>query len=61
MIDIEVKVLQETDLGIQVTDGDRDAWLPKSQIKITESTLPGYSDLITIHVPEWLAMKTELV
>lgn len=59
--DVEVLVTIVTigDLHMIVNDGDRDANLPLSQITYDEDAVEG--DEIEITLPEWLAMRTELI
>lgn len=53
-ITVEIKV--ETDKAILVSDGDVEAWLPKSQIVERIDLKDGYAELI---IPEWLAEDKE--
>jgi hypothetical protein len=59
MITLELKVIDLREKAARVSDGDREVWLPTSQIKIGESR-PG-SSITTIEIPEWLAIDKGLV
>lgn len=59
MIEFAVEKIHETELGLIVYDGDKEISLPKSQIKIIKG--PGFDDIMLIEVPEWLAMKEEMI
>lgn len=58
-IDITLDVVGETLGAYQVTDGDIFTWLPKSQVEPEKQCGPG--DTVSFEVPEWLAIKKELV
>jgi hypothetical protein len=61
-IDIEVTLHAETALAILVSDdGDEDTavWLPKSQIEYPGIAIKGF--VITVTLPEWLAMDKGLI
>lgn len=49
LIDIDCKILNETDKTIRIDDGTKKEWLPKSQI---ENNKDG-----TVTMPEWLAIE----
>ena len=60
IIDIEVKVHARTDKGIRVsaTGQQIDAeWLPLSQIEVQEVG----GGLVTVTLPEWLALEKGLI
>jgi hypothetical protein len=62
-VKINVTLLGRTDLAILVSDGQREAWVPLSQIEeeITEPT--GHFGLMTttaIIVPDWVAREKGL-
>lgn len=44
--------------ALLVTDGQTEAWLPKSQIEYDEDAEPG--DTVEIEAPEWLLIKKDL-
>jgi N-acetylglucosamine-6-phosphate deacetylase len=52
LIDIAVELKHETDKAYLVTDGSKDAWLPKSQCE--------YADGI-VTMEEWLAKDKGLI
>lgn len=61
LTDITVRLHQETERAILVSDdGDNDkaVWLPKSQVEFVQK--PG-SDVIEVTLPEWLATERGLV
>jgi len=51
------EIKKETDLAILFFDGEKEVWIPKSQI---ESRV-NYSDSVEIEIPAWLAEEKELV
>jgi len=53
--------MHQTDNAILVTDGNKEIWLPKSQISYDESIKYTRHDVILIEVPEWLAEKCEII
>ena len=60
LIDITVQKMHETDAAVLVTDttAEKSVWLPKAQIEIEASEVPG---LHTVTLPEWLAIEKGLV
>ena len=58
LIDVEVALKRETTAAILVNDGDRDVWLPKSQIEYEETKTKG---IWTVTLPEWLAQAKDLI
>ena len=60
LVDITVQKLHETDAAVLVTDTvpEKAVWLPKAQIEIEVSEVPG---LHTVTLPEWLAIEKGLV
>jgi len=62
-VEIDVEIHNETELGILIFDGDRTAWLPKSQLVDFDSDavtmIP--SQVMTITMPEWLAKAKGLI
>lgn len=53
IVDIACEIRSETERAIQIYDGERTVWLPRSQIEI------GHDG--TIAMPEWLAMEKGLI
>lgn len=54
--------LGETEMAVHLSNGDIDVWIPKSQIDKKKSMkYPEADDSIMITIPEWLAIKKELV
>ena len=58
LIDITVTKRHETASAVQIHDGDKLVWLPKSQIEI-EATGDGRTFIVTM--PQWLAEEKGLV
>lgn len=61
-IDIDVVIHAETALAILVSDNDLEdsaVWLPKSQVDYDERAKKG--DIITVTLPEWLAIDKGLI
>jgi hypothetical protein len=54
LIEISGEVLRETELAYHFSDGIRKVWLPKSQCQWSE-------DAGEMTMPEWLALKKELI
>ncbi len=52
LVDIECEVRAETERGVKIFDGDREVWLPKSQVEVVDGVAT---------MPEWLAIEKELV
>jgi hypothetical protein len=59
LCDITVELHHETPSAILVSDGKREAWLPKSQIEWTRLSQGGSA--IEVTLPEWLAREKELI
>jgi hypothetical protein len=57
-VEIDLLIKAETDNAFLVSDGDRDAWLPKSQIDYYEHEVE-IGNTITFMIPEWLAVEEE--
>ena len=57
-VEIKAIVEHETERAWKIFDGDRMAWLPKSQGAVTALCVSG---VYTFAVPEWLAIEKELV
>lgn len=47
----------DTDLAIKVFDGDKDFWLPKSQIQYDQTGV----DVVEVELPQWLAKEKGLI
>lgn len=60
LIDLDVQVLRETDKAAMVTLDvpDNGVWLPKSQIELNETGIAG---IVTVTLPEWLALDKGLI
>jgi hypothetical protein len=60
VIDLDVQVLHETDKAAMVTLDvpDNGVWLPKSQIELNETGIAG---IMTVTLPEWLALEKGLI
>lgn len=56
-IRINVKVVEQTDLALLVSDGRKEAWVPLSQIEDTIEEEDGMLgvNITAIIIPEWLA------
>lgn len=52
-IELDVKLLAETDKAIRVSDGITTEWIPKSQLEDEAEHLD--HGLVRIIIPEWLA------
>ncbi len=62
MIDVAVTFKRATDAAICVNDGDRDIWLPLSQIESDEDLRTAdEGDALELLVPEWLAKENGLI
>jgi hypothetical protein len=53
MVDIEAEVIHETERAWLLSDGDHEAWVPKSQVENNEDG--------TFTMPLWLAERAEFV
>jgi len=61
MVDIDIdEVVRTTDMAILVKIDDEEIWLPKSQIKVKETSISS-GDASKISVVEWLAMDKGLI
>ena len=54
LIEIACEVLSETDKAFRVSDGVKEAWLPKSQVEHHPEGDPRKRSSIMV-MPEWLA------
>lgn len=59
MVEVTVDIKKETPQAFLVTDGDIEAWIPKSQIN--RLTRVAYNNTTVIEIPEWLAEDRELI
>ncbi len=48
------KIAKETEKGICLTMGEKDQWLPKSQVEVNEADS-------TVSIPNWLAKDNDLL
>lgn len=58
LVDLSLNLITETKEAILVSDGKREAWLPKSQIEY-EVGKDGID--VTVTLPAWMATQKELV
>lgn len=58
LTEITVEIMASRKAALLVTDGQTEAWLPKSQIEYDEDAEPG--DTVEIEAPEWLLIKKDL-
>lgn len=60
LVDIDVQVLHETEKAALVTVDvpDNGVWLPKSKIELSETGIAG---IMTVTLPEWLALDKGLI
>ncbi len=59
-IEIEVEIRGRSKLALLVSsDGDSEAWVPKSQI--SDYTGPNVDEAESIFIPEWLATEKGLI
>ena len=54
----EIKVRPESGLAILFSDGDKEVWLPISQIEDEQENEDG---TVTLLIPEWLAEEKGLI
>ena len=52
LVDVSAELKRETDKAFLINDGDKEVWLPKSQVE---------RDRNTFTMPEWLAQEKELI
>lgn len=60
LTDITVRLVQQTERAILVTDSDdleKAVWLPKSQVEFVEKA----DGIVEVTLPEWLAIERGLV
>ena len=60
LIDLDVQVLRETEKAVLVTLDvpENGVWLPKAQIELNETVVRG---IMTLTLPEWLAIERGLI
>ena len=60
IIDIDVSIEARTEKAVLAHTGDKSkaAWLPLSQIEISET---GFPEIWTVTLPEWLALDKGLI
>lgn len=58
-IEVSVTFQRETDRAVLINDGDKDIWLPKSQIEIDDLLEEG--EPCKVLVAEWLAKEKGLI
>jgi hypothetical protein len=56
LIDMELEVRHVTERGVLVSDGEKEVWLPLSQVEINKET-----ETTVVTMPEWLAIEKELI
>ena len=62
LVDLEVSVVIDNPKyrSVLVTDGEREVWLPRSEIELEYSGGQN-AQTATVTMPEWLAIAKELV
>jgi hypothetical protein len=62
IIDVVLDVIREKADAFLVSDGDREVWLPKSQIGNADA-IEGFgpAENVTFVLPEWLATEKGLI
>jgi hypothetical protein len=60
IIDIDGAIEAQTTSAVMFHTGDKSeaVWLPRSQIEISET---GFAGIVTISLPEWLALNKGLI
>ncbi|MCK5607552.1 hypothetical protein KAR91_37055 [Candidatus Pacearchaeota archaeon] len=58
--DVSGEIVRITGQAILINDGDRDVWLPISQIENFDESWK-VKDTVDLEIPEWLAIEKELV
>jgi len=53
IVDIACEIRAETERAIQIFDGDKTVWLPRSQVEIGDDG--------TVAMPSWLATEKGLI
>lgn len=60
-IELAVTLVHESDRAVLVNDGDREAWLPKSQCEVEGGEYPAPGEAFTLYVAEWVAKEKGLI
>ena len=60
-IEVSVMFKRESNLAVLVNDGDKDIWLPKSQIDVEGGEFPEEGKSCELLVAEWLAKEKGLI
>lgn len=62
-VELDLEVVKITRWVLLVGDGNREAWLPKSLLRPFNDDVDDYEggESATLTVPEWLAIREELV
>lgn len=60
LVDLDVQVLHETEMAALVTLDvpENGVWLPKAKIELSETGIGG---IMTLTLPEWLALDKGLI
>jgi hypothetical protein len=54
IVDVPCTIKHETDLAVLINDGDKDYWLPFSQVEVDRTAN-------VVSMPEWLAIEKGLI
>jgi hypothetical protein len=60
-VEIEVHIVRRSASALLVHDGEREAWLPKSQVKVLPAPSRERREHARLTVPVWLAVKKGFV
>lgn len=55
------EIRHETTNAYLLHDGDREIWMPKSQISDEKISFDGRTEWLEFGIPEWLAIEKEMV
>ncbi len=58
-VEVECSVVRETDHAWLIDNGSHQVWVPTSQISETDEDTAG--KVISVYLPEWLAIEKGLV
>ena len=58
-VELWLEVVKYTEKAFYLSDGSKEAWVPKSQLRYTEKPLEG--DAIAFIMPEWIAVDKGFV
>jgi hypothetical protein len=63
IIDIDGAIEAETPKAVLFHTGNKEeaAWLARSQIEIDETGFAGFAGIVTVSLPEWLALEKGLI